>query len=43
MRWAIGLLLLIYAAVTTGIPGTALAALVILAIAALTITFVVMR
>jgi hypothetical protein len=32
---AIGLLLLIYAAMTTGLPGTALAALVILAIAAL--------
>jgi hypothetical protein len=32
---AIGLLLLIYAALTTGISGTALAALVILAIAAL--------
>jgi hypothetical protein len=32
---AVGLLLLIYAAVTIGIPGAALAALVILAIAAL--------
>jgi len=32
---AIGLLLLIYAALTTGIPGAALAALVILVIAAL--------
>src|SRR5215475_13596750 len=32
---AVGLLLLIYAAVTTGIPNTALIALVILAIAAL--------
>src|SRR5262245_5002706 len=32
---AIGLLLLIYAALTTGIPGTALAALVILVIAGL--------